>query len=419
MSIQYTAHALTTISSVTLTDTCTFCFFLLVVVIVVAMSLERELYEPDAGSSYPCHIYVPERSGGGGGGGSDEFWFRRHDVAGFCDYTEDGGGCGGGGLPAEWNSSWSDLAAAAAAVDDRPSDWQPDDAFVHELGLYALLLRSDRPEALGFVKWVHGVVLPSLRRSRRGKDVATYTRTGAVGLPDKQPVVLLIGRQEDSGDPITYAVKREQWCSFKAKHNFSTIADRDDERNQLLQAAETPREYLIGEPQRVAHAVNLWALVRTRHADMMFGLEFLHRTMASFLILDEQGLRLKYEKWKKSKRRRDVFRFADLKDCLDRCKVNDVWDVYHAIRQTVESEGNLLRAGDARAHDARADEERADEERADDVRADDERAEDERADDERADDERADDERAEDERADDGSRTGDKSSWTATEQSEE
>lgn len=44
-----------------------------------------------------------------------------------------------------------------------PSNWQSHTIFISEPGLYALITRSKKPEAIQFTRWVYEEVLPSLR----------------------------------------------------------------------------------------------------------------------------------------------------------------------------------------------------------------------------------------------------------------
>lgn len=55
---------------------------------------------------------------------------------------------------------------------------------INESGLYSVILRSDKPEAKAFKRWVTHEVLPSIRRT----GTYTATGTGQAALPGVQPM---------------------------------------------------------------------------------------------------------------------------------------------------------------------------------------------------------------------------------------
>ena len=46
-----------------------------------------------------------------------------------------------------------------------PSNQQPHEVYINEAGLYSLVMRSKKPQAKAFKRWVTHDVLPSLRKS--------------------------------------------------------------------------------------------------------------------------------------------------------------------------------------------------------------------------------------------------------------
>lgn len=57
------------------------------------------------------------------------------------------------------------VTTSAAIGDDVPANWHPHTIFISEPGLYALVTRSKKPEAVKFTRWIYEEVLPSLRRT--------------------------------------------------------------------------------------------------------------------------------------------------------------------------------------------------------------------------------------------------------------
>lgn len=67
---------------------------------------------------------------------------------------------------------------------------QQEMAIVSESGMYALVLRSDKPEAQQFRRWVTGEVLPALRKA------GTYSTAAA--LPDRKALARMVIEAEDA-----------------------------------------------------------------------------------------------------------------------------------------------------------------------------------------------------------------------------
>lgn len=170
------------------------------------MSLVRKQFTISESASFECWIYVIR----GVDGRPDEFWFKGHDVAEFLGYAKPRNAISDNVL-SEWRRQWRDLkgavspgghvqAATGSLVtspeDDviTPSNWQPHTVFISEPGLYALVTRSKKPEAVRFTKWVYEEVLPSLRRS--GTYNATQTE-GSTSTPTASRDAALLLLQKD------------------------------------------------------------------------------------------------------------------------------------------------------------------------------------------------------------------------------
>lgn len=64
-----------------------------------------------------------------------------------------------------WKFSWHNLSHRLTPSESQPpSNWHPETLFVSEAGIYALLARSNKPEAKKFMAFVYEKVLPSIRQ---------------------------------------------------------------------------------------------------------------------------------------------------------------------------------------------------------------------------------------------------------------
>lgn len=146
-----------------------------------------------------CWVYIVHNSSS-----NDEFWFKAKDIALFLGYKNSRDAILKNVYDI-WRKTWSDLAYCEAVVssdhltdtphtstsadahtqqpddasvfddaitdddatadDATPARWQPHTIFISEPGLYALLTRSKKPEAVRFTRWIYEEVLPSLRKT--------------------------------------------------------------------------------------------------------------------------------------------------------------------------------------------------------------------------------------------------------------
>jgi prophage antirepressor-like protein len=99
---------------------------------------------------------------------------------------------------------------------------------VNESGLYALVLRSRKPEAKKFTKWVTSEVLPSIRKT------GTYTQPATLSPAQKQHLAELVDIVASSGKQ-THA---ETWARFHRKFHINSYhelpADQFDAASQYL-----------------------------------------------------------------------------------------------------------------------------------------------------------------------------------------
>ena len=57
------------------------------------------------------------------------------------------------------------MRRAGSPSEGRPCNQQPHEGYINEAGLYSLAMRSKKPQAKAFKRWVTHDVLPSLRKS--------------------------------------------------------------------------------------------------------------------------------------------------------------------------------------------------------------------------------------------------------------
>lgn len=130
---------------------------------------------------FDCWIYITRNLSG-----NEEFWFKGRDIANYLEYKNPNDALIKSVLPI-WRKNWTALKSivhttlvqttqilsqitrvdnvAETKADDVPSNWHPHTIFISEPGLYALVTRSKKPEAVKFTRWIYEEVLPSLRRT--------------------------------------------------------------------------------------------------------------------------------------------------------------------------------------------------------------------------------------------------------------
>lgn len=65
---------------------------------------------------------------------------------------------------------------------------------VNESGMYEVVIRSDKAEAVEFRRWITGTVLPEIRRT------GSYGAPAAVALPDRRQIAQMVIEAEDRAD---------------------------------------------------------------------------------------------------------------------------------------------------------------------------------------------------------------------------
>lgn len=119
------------------------------------MSLEKKSYTLN-NQEYDLFIYIDLHN---------NLWFKAKEVALILQYANtnkaidnnvDNCDC------CYWENLMERILNTPLAT---PSNWQPKTVFINESGLYQLMLRSQKPEAIAFRRWVTRDVLPSIRKT--------------------------------------------------------------------------------------------------------------------------------------------------------------------------------------------------------------------------------------------------------------
>jgi prophage antirepressor-like protein len=70
----------------------------------------------------------------------------------------------------DWKIKWCNVPEFKMfSKDDLPHTWHPNMWLLHEVGVYALVMRSGSAVARVFVQWLIGAILPELRKSDRSQ----------------------------------------------------------------------------------------------------------------------------------------------------------------------------------------------------------------------------------------------------------
>lgn len=134
--------------------TCTITF-------AVMLSVVKKPFIVGNTTAFGCYRIVIHNSDG-----REEVWFKAKEVATFLNYKKPGDAIRNNVDPI-WQKTWKDLTTASYVTQRPliPSNWHPNTIFISEAGMYALLMRSKKPEAVKFQEWVCEYVLPSIRRT--------------------------------------------------------------------------------------------------------------------------------------------------------------------------------------------------------------------------------------------------------------
>ncbi|CAG9818903.1 unnamed protein product [Phaedon cochleariae] len=117
-------------------------------------------------AAFECYIFITEKNNDRSSS-TGEFWFKGSDIARYLGYRRPTKAVSDN-VSSEWKRAWKDCVKGIQKLDTpvaTPSNWQPHTILISEPGLYALITRSKKPEAIKFTKWIYEDVLPALRKS--------------------------------------------------------------------------------------------------------------------------------------------------------------------------------------------------------------------------------------------------------------
>lgn len=258
-------------------------------------------------ASFDCWVYCIRKDN------HDEFWFKARDIAEYLNYSNPQQAVRINVLP-DHQAKWSDLAACCGiapgiapltntshilqnadsshshmetddgadddesafgqetVADPTPSRWQPHTVFISEPGLYALLTRSKKPEAVRFTRWIYEEVLPSLRRT------GSYTMpavASAVVPPEKSQVFLEL-KSEMLQTRVEKMEVETRLISYRADAERQLAVVRSDAEKQLAVANANFQQQLALQAEtarRVAaeeiHKLQTQLLERTHEIQTM------------------------------------------------------------------------------------------------------------------------------------------------------
>ena len=140
-------------------------------------------------------------------------------------------------------------------------------SIISESGLYNVILRSDKPEAKPFRKWVTGTVLPSIRR--HGAYMTPETLQAAILSPDTMiQICQQLKAEQDKNATLTAANSQltveKQILAPKAEY-FDELVDR----NLLTSFRETAKQLGIGEKLFVSFLLEKKYLYRDKKGKLM------------------------------------------------------------------------------------------------------------------------------------------------------
>lgn len=140
-------------------------------------------------------------------------------------------------------------------------------SIITESGLYNVILRSDKPEAKPFRKWVTGTVLPSIRR--HGAYMTPEALQAAILSPDTMiQLCQQLKAEQDKNATLTAANSQltveKQILAPKAEY-FDELVDR----NLLTSFRETAKQLGIGEKLFVSFLLEKKYLYRDKKGKLM------------------------------------------------------------------------------------------------------------------------------------------------------
>lgn len=218
-------------------------------------------------ASFDCWVFIIRNSSN-----VDEFWFKAKDIAVYLQYNNPVK-CIANNVDQLWRKTWSELLSLNGGIsnapltntshtlqnadsshshmetdngddddgDDEsafwqeavadpttPSRWQPHTIFISEPGLYALVTRSKKPEAVRFTRWIYEEVLPSLRRT------GSYTMPAvAAAVPPEKSQIFLELKSEMLQTRVEKMEVETRLIAYRADTERQLAVVRNDAEKQL------------------------------------------------------------------------------------------------------------------------------------------------------------------------------------------
>lgn len=124
------------------------------------MTLVKQTFQIEGSLlAFDCYIISVVRDG------KEEFFFTASDAARCLGYKRPNDAIAKN-VRDEWKVTWFDLRDTEnLSTLGVPSNWQSHTVFISEAGLYSLIIRSNKKEAIKFQKWMFEQVIPSIRQT--------------------------------------------------------------------------------------------------------------------------------------------------------------------------------------------------------------------------------------------------------------
>lgn len=125
---------------------------------------------------------------------------------------------------------------------------------INESGLYNVILRSDKPEAKPFRKWVTSEVLPAIRR--HGAYMTPETLEAAILNPDTMIRLCTALKDEQDRNKALQAANSSLSVDNQIMKPKADCFDELVERNLLTNFRETAKQLQIGEKKFISFLLN-------------------------------------------------------------------------------------------------------------------------------------------------------------------
>lgn len=144
---------------------------------------------------------------------------------------------------------------------------QGDAIIINESGLYNVILRSDKPEAKPFRKWVTSEVLPSIRK--HGAYMTPETLEQAILNPDTIIRIATALKEEQNKNKALEAVNSALTVDNQIMRPKADYFDELVDRNLLTSFRETAKQLEVGEKKFVSFLLEKKYIYRDKKGKLM------------------------------------------------------------------------------------------------------------------------------------------------------